>query len=38
MGKIRDLFKTIRDTKGTFHAKIGKKNKEQKRYEPNRSR
>ena len=23
MGKIRDLFKTIRDTKGIFHAKIG---------------
>ena len=23
MGKARDLFKTITDTKGTFHAKIG---------------
>ena len=23
MGKTRDLFKNIRDTKGTFHAKIG---------------
>ena len=23
MGKIRDLFKKIRDTKGIFHAKIG---------------
>ena len=23
MGKIRDPFKKIRDTKGTFHAKIG---------------
>ena len=23
MGKTRDLFKEIRDTKGTFHAKIG---------------
>ena len=23
MGKIRDLFKEIRDTKGTFHAKMG---------------
>ena len=23
MGKIRDLFKKIRDTKGTFHAKVG---------------
>ena len=24
MGKIRDLFKKIRDTKGTFHAKMEK--------------
>jgi len=23
MGKTRDLFKKIRDTKGTFHAKMG---------------
>ena len=23
MGKFRDLFKKIRDTKGTFHAKMG---------------
>ena len=23
MGKTRDLFKKIRDTKGAFHAKIG---------------
>ena len=23
MGKTRDLFKKIRDTMGTFHAKIG---------------
>ena len=23
LGKIRDLFKKIRDTKGTFHAKMG---------------
>ena len=23
MGKIRDFFKKIRDTKGTFHAKMG---------------
>ena len=23
MGKTRDLFKKMRDTKGTFHAKIG---------------
>ena len=25
MGKTRDLFKTIRDIKGTFHAKMGSK-------------
>ena len=24
MGKTRDLFKKINDTRGTFHAKIGK--------------
>ena len=24
MGKTRDLFKKIRDTKGIFHAKVGK--------------
>ena len=24
MGKTKDLFKKIKDTKGTFHAKIGK--------------
>ena len=23
MGKMRDLFKKMRDTKGTFHAKMG---------------
>ena len=23
MGKTRDLFKKIRDTKGAFHAKVG---------------
>ena len=23
MGKTRDVFKEIRDTKGTFHAKMG---------------
>ena len=23
MGKTRDLFKKSRDTKGTFHAKMG---------------
>ena len=37
MGKTRDLFKNIRDTKGTFHAKNGL-NKGQKWYGPNRSR
>ena len=25
MGKPRDLFKKVRDTKGTFHAKMGSK-------------
>ena len=35
MGNTRDLFKKIRDTKGTFHAKMGSiKN----RNKPNRSR
>ena len=24
MGKTRDLFKKIRDTKGTFHSKMGR--------------
>ena len=28
MGKTRDLFKKIRDTKGTFHAKMGSINTE----------
>ena len=28
MGKTRDLFKKIRDTKGTFHAKMGTINME----------
>ena len=37
MGKTRDLFKKIRDTKGTFHAKMGT-NKGQKWYGPDRSR
>ena len=37
MGKTRDLFKKIRNTKGTFPAKMGTK-KGQKRYGPNRSR
>ena len=36
MGKTRDLFKNIRDTKGTFHAKMGSiKDRKQKQ---NRSR
>ena len=40
MGKTRDLFKKIRDTKGTFHAKMGsiKDRKEPFRNEPNRIR
>ena len=37
MGKTRDLFKKIRDTKGTFYAKMGSI-KGQKWYGPNRSR
>ena len=37
MGKTRYLFKKIRDTKGTFHAKMGY-GKGQKWYGPNRSR
>ena len=37
IGKTRDLFKKIRDTKGTFHAKMGTK-KGQKWYGPKRSR
>ena len=28
MGKTRDLFKKIRDTKGTFHAKMAQKRTE----------
>ena len=35
MGKTRDLFMKIRDTKGTFHAKMGSI---KKWYGPNRSR
>ena len=34
MGKSRDFFKKIRDTKGTFHAKRGTI-KDKKRYGPN---
>ena len=37
MGKTRDLFKKIGDTKETFHAKMGSI-KGQKWYGPNRSR
>ena len=37
MGKARDLFRKIRDTKGTFHAKMGSI-KDRKMYGPNRSR
>ena len=36
MRKTRDLFKKIRDTKGTFHAKMGTI-KDKKQYGPNRS-
>ena len=36
IGKTRDLFKKIRDTKGTFQAKMGSIN--DKCYGPNRSR
>ena len=37
MGKTRDLFKEIRDTKGTFHAKVGSI-KDRNGTRPNRSR
>ena len=37
MGKTIDLFKKIRDTKGTFHAKMGSI-KDRNGYGPNRSR
>ena len=37
MGKTKDLFKKIRDTKGTISCKDGL-NKGQKWYRPNRSR
>ena len=37
MGKTRELFKKIRDTKGTFHAKMGSI-KDRNGYGPNRSR
>ena len=38
MGKTRDVFKKIRDTKEIFHAKMGYLDKGQKWYGPNRSR
>ena len=38
MGKTRDLLKKIRDTKGTFHAKMGSLHRGQKWYGPHRSR
>ena len=40
MGKTRDHFKKIRDTKGTFRTKMGtiKDSKGQKYHGPNRSR
>ena len=37
MGKTRDLFKKIRDTKGTFHAKMDTI-KDRNLYRSNRSR
>ena len=37
MGKTRDLFKKIRDTNGTFHAKMGSI-KGRNTYGPNRNR
>ena len=37
MGKTRDLFKKIRDTKRTFHAKMGTI-KDRNWFGPNRSR
>ena len=35
MGKTRDIFKKIRNTKGTFHAKMGTM---KERNRPNRNR
>ena len=37
MGKTRDLFNKIRNTKGTFHAKMGT-TEDTKCYGPNRRR
>ena len=36
VGKTRDLLKKIRDSKGTFHAKMG--TVKDKQYGPNKSR
>ena len=36
MGKTRDLFKKIQDTKGTLHAKMG--TIKDKQYGPNRNK
>ena len=38
MGKTRDLFKKMRDTKGTFHAKMGSIKDSNGMYGPNRKR
>ena len=38
MGKTRDLFKKMRDTKGTFHAKMSTIKYRNSMYGPNRSR
>ena len=38
MGKARDFFKKIRDTKGTFHAKMGSIKDSNGMYGPNRKR
>ena len=38
MGKTRDLFKKIRDTKGTLYAKMGSIKDRNGMYAPNRSR
>ena len=42
IGKIKDLFKKIRDTKGIFHVMMGtiegRKGMRQTQYGPNRSR
>ena len=38
MGKIRDLFEKIRDTKGTYHAKMGTIKEKNDMDGPNRSR